>query len=169
MNSDPFPSPYLKRRNSMDSPLLPTNLHIPNKLKTSSFHLFDQSSFPTIDLELISLKSSPYTSLKDLLPSLSAIQSPTGGSCSQSLYEIPIRNHLVKQAAWAYLQPMSSSPNGSNQYSFRSMWVRFSTEYVKNPVNVFLGFLRRKVIPTITRVFDRILGAIRIRISTTTR
>ncbi|KAF1868116.1 hypothetical protein Lal_00018632 [Lupinus albus] len=39
-----------------------------------------------------------------MLPSTVAVNSPTASS---------IRNHLVKQAPWAYLQPMSASPTSS--------------------------------------------------------
>ncbi|OWM80447.1 hypothetical protein CDL15_Pgr019727 [Punica granatum] len=60
------------------------------------------------DIEMISLQSATYTSLRDLIPSSPpAIMSPTNNS---SWYEIPIRNPLVKQAALAYLQPMSTPP-----------------------------------------------------------
>ncbi|KAF9597759.1 hypothetical protein IFM89_021513 [Coptis chinensis] len=149
----------------MTSPLLPKDLHIPNlKQQSSSFPNSDTSSFPTVDLELLSLKPTAYTSLKEILPSLSAVQSPTGAS-TQSIYEIPIRNHLVKQAAWAYLQPMSASPGSANRHSFRRMWGRFSTWYLRNPINACYEFICQRVIPTITRAFDLILGAIRVLIN----
>ncbi|XWS40234.1 hypothetical protein CRYUN_Cryun18bG0122700 [Craigia yunnanensis] len=55
---------------------------------------------------MITIDSVTYTSLKDLLPtSPPAITSPTHNS---SWHEIPIKNPLVKHAALAYLQPMSS-------------------------------------------------------------
>ncbi|KAF5195201.1 Copii coat assembly protein sec16 protein [Thalictrum thalictroides] len=167
MNSQSLVPTSLRRRNSMVSPIVPFDLDIPNKKQSSSFPSTndDKSSFPTVDFELISLKSLAYTSLRDILPSLSAVQSPTGCN-TQSMYEIPIRNHLVKQAAWAYLQPMSASPGSSNRYSFRRMWTRFSTDYVRNPFKACFGFIRRRVLPMITQVFDRFLGAIQIRINT---
>ncbi|KAJ4715942.1 DNA-directed RNA polymerase subunit alpha like [Melia azedarach] len=72
----------------------------------SDFH--DHNPFQISDIEMISLQSATYTSLKDLLPpSPPAITSPTNNS---SWYEIPIKNPLVKHAALAYLQPMSSPP-----------------------------------------------------------
>ncbi|GAV79257.1 hypothetical protein CFOL_v3_22722, partial [Cephalotus follicularis] len=60
------------------------------------------------DIEMIALQTVTYTSLKDLLPaSPPSIMSPTHNS---SWNEIPIKNPLVKQAALAYLQPMSTPP-----------------------------------------------------------
>ncbi|EEF41111.1 conserved hypothetical protein [Ricinus communis] len=60
------------------------------------------------DMERISVKSATYTSLKDLLP-VSPL-SITSTSHNASWNEIPIKNPLVKQAALAYLQPMSTPP-----------------------------------------------------------
>ncbi|KAK8481710.1 hypothetical protein V6N13_018377 [Hibiscus sabdariffa] len=58
------------------------------------------------DIEMITIKSVSYTSLKDLMPtSLSSSSSP-----NSSWHEIPIKNPLVKQAALAYLQPVGSPP-----------------------------------------------------------
>ncbi|KAH7574828.1 hypothetical protein ACOSP7_005893 [Xanthoceras sorbifolium] len=71
------------------------------------------------DIELISLQVATYTSLKDLLPTSSSSpqQSVTSPSAhNSSWHEIPIRNPLVKQAALAYLQPMSSPlPDSGNK------------------------------------------------------
>ncbi|OVA07113.1 hypothetical protein BVC80_1289g28 [Macleaya cordata] len=164
MGSNEVPS-SLHRRNSIPSAMVPTKLDIPIKLQSSSFPITNGdrvSSLSAVDFELISLKSSQeYTSLKDLIPSSSpttAVQSPTASGI-QSCYEISIRNRLVKQAAWAYLQPMSSSPNSSGN-SFRRMWVRFSSECIRNPVNACLRFINRRIIPTISQALNRILGAI---------
>ncbi|GMN38224.1 hypothetical protein TIFTF001_007456 [Ficus carica] len=66
------------------------------------------------DLEMTAVQSSSveYTSLKDILPSASASASPAAVAMSptpsSSWHEIPIRNPLVKHAAMAYLQPMST-------------------------------------------------------------
>nr|DAD28913.1 TPA_asm: hypothetical protein HUJ06_030381 [Nelumbo nucifera] len=155
------PSSMLRRRNSISSSVVPTKLDLP--AQSSSFPVVNgdkSSSLPT-DFELVSLRSQTYTSLKDLLPSSPAavVQSPTGPG-SQSCYEISIRNRLVKQAAWAYLQPMSSSPSSSGTYFFHRMWVRVSSDYFRNPVNACLGFIKQHIIPVITRVFNRLLGAI---------
>lgn len=60
------------------------------------------------DIEMITIQTVTYTSLKDLLPaSPPTIMSPTQNS---SWHEIPIKNPLVKHAALAYLQPMSTPP-----------------------------------------------------------
>ncbi|KAK8626709.1 hypothetical protein V6N13_134342 [Hibiscus sabdariffa] len=58
------------------------------------------------DIEMITIKSVSYTSLKDLIPtSLSSSSSP-----NSSWHEIPIKNPLVKHAALAYLQPVGTPP-----------------------------------------------------------
>lgn len=65
--------------------------------------------FQISDIEMIKLQPATYTSLKDLLPaSHPSITSPTINS---SWSEIPIKNPLVKHAALAYLQPMSTPPD----------------------------------------------------------
>ncbi|KAL9682978.1 hypothetical protein QQ045_014790 [Rhodiola kirilowii] len=60
-----------------------------------------------------------YTSLKDILPATPSPPSGISPSHNSSWHEIPIRNHLVKQAAWAYLQPMST-PRQSGDSGFFS-------------------------------------------------
>ncbi|KAI4375814.1 hypothetical protein MLD38_013638 [Melastoma candidum] len=62
---------------------------------------------------MVSFNSTSYTSLRDLLPSLASsapVPFPRPPSSDSSLCEIPIKNPLVKHAAIAYLQPMSSAP-----------------------------------------------------------
>ncbi|KAG6604323.1 hypothetical protein SDJN02_04204, partial [Cucurbita argyrosperma subsp. argyrosperma] len=105
-----------------------------------------------IDLRLLSKSSSQsYTSLKDILPSSAvAVNSPTAASPANSGYEILIRNRLVKQAAWAYLQPMSASSYSAGPNLFHGLWLRFSTG---NPISSCLGFIRGCIIPSIIRVF----------------
>ncbi|KAJ9128619.1 hypothetical protein P3X46_033533 [Hevea brasiliensis] len=82
-----------------------------NNVELNSSFLFHNGfnpSFQISDIEMIAIQPVTYTSLKDLLPvSPPTISSPTHNS---SWYEIPIKNPLVKQAALAYLQPMSSPP-----------------------------------------------------------
>ncbi|KAK9196664.1 hypothetical protein WN943_004794 [Citrus x changshan-huyou] len=126
MASPPSPPPSLGRRNSISTTVpLPTKLSLPAKSSNYSYDDVSASSF-----ELISLKSpsSSYTSLKDLLPS-SGFNSPTAtGSAANSAYEISIRNRLVKQAAWAYLQPMSASPDSSTGSHFLCrIWIKISS------------------------------------------
>ncbi|MCL7022172.1 hypothetical protein MKW94_015605 [Papaver nudicaule] len=159
----PVSSSIRRRRNSFPSSMV---LDIPIQLQTNE----DKVSSSSLDFELFSFKPSSlsssaqdddkYTSLKDLMPySLSAAaQSPTG-SMIQPCYEISIRNRLVKQAAWAYLQPMSSSsPGSSSGNSIKRMWFRFENQYVKNPINACLDFIKRRLIPMVSRVFDRLIS-----------
>ncbi|MBA0633887.1 hypothetical protein Godav_029813, partial [Gossypium davidsonii] len=115
------PTSTIRRRNSITTPVqIPTKLTLltPKPLQTATSLSNGSATAPLpLDLELISLKASfaSYTSLKDILPSPAvAVNSPTAaGSATNSGYEISIRNRLVKQAAWAYLQPMSASPDSS--------------------------------------------------------
>ncbi|KAK3025882.1 hypothetical protein RJ639_041679 [Escallonia herrerae] len=121
---------------------------------TSSSSSSSFQSFPSADFELISIRPTSYTSLKDLLPSAAAVQSPTAPAASQSGYEITIRNRLVKQAAWAYLQPMSTSPDSAGQGFLHRLWVRISG-----------AGLFRFVDRVVTRAFDWMLRVIRVRTS----
>ncbi|CAI9783327.1 unnamed protein product [Fraxinus pennsylvanica] len=161
--------PLIRRRNSISASVevLPSNLillqhnsvsstttatTITNSTFTSSS---SSSSFPSDDIELLSIKpaSHNYTSLKDLLPSV-AVNSPRPSSSHQAQLEsdICIRNRLVKQAAWAYLQPMSISPDSAGNGFFHRLWPR---------VAAFLDFLNRQII----RALDWILRATHIRSS----
>ncbi|WJX79564.1 hypothetical protein P8452_62673 [Trifolium repens] len=106
------PTSTLRRHNSISAITSDKLLQSPRKppIRTSS-----------VDLELLLLKSpcTSYTSLKDLLSPKAAVNSPTASSANiNSGYEIPIRNRLVKQAAWAYLQPMSSTVENSSARNF---------------------------------------------------
>lgn len=90
-----------------DSHLVPLPSLSHSRLPTFLSH--NGFNFPEIeisDIEMTTIKKMTYTSLKDLIPaSPSTIMSPTHNS---SWNEIPIKNPLVKQAALAYLQPMST-------------------------------------------------------------
>ncbi|KAF3442721.1 hypothetical protein FNV43_RR16638 [Rhamnella rubrinervis] len=121
LNPHPLLSSNLRRRNSIATSVpasltLPLTHPITESLHSSSFPNQNGAMAPPpppLDFELVSLKSSlAYTSLKDLIPTSPGgfVNSPTAASAANSGYEISIRNRLVKQAAWAYLQPMSSSP-----------------------------------------------------------
>ncbi|XP_022132713.1 uncharacterized protein LOC111005510 [Momordica charantia] len=143
----PAPSlspPVLRRRNSIPIP------------SSAAMTPPDGTVFPPpppspIDLRLLSFKSSSqsYTSLKDILPSTAAVNSPTAASAPNSGYEISIRNRLVKQAAWAYLQPMSASSYSAGPNFFHRVCLRLSAG---NPITDCLGFIRGTVIPAIVRV-----------------
>ncbi|KAM4089463.1 hypothetical protein ACB094_07G153700 [Castanea mollissima] len=76
---------------------------------------FNSEDLPDSDIEMITIPSVTYTSLKDLLPSSSTTSPPSAITpammmmINSSWYdEIPIKNPLVKHAALAYLQPMST-------------------------------------------------------------
>lgn len=122
----PHDHPLLRRRSS-----LPFSVVVaPAKLNILLHH--HQSSSATTssssdDMELLSIKpnSHSYTSLKDLLPT-AAVNSPRPSSAplGQSGSDICIRNRLVKQAAWAYLQPMSTSPGSADGSFVRRIWPR---------------------------------------------
>ncbi|KAG6595160.1 hypothetical protein SDJN03_11713, partial [Cucurbita argyrosperma subsp. sororia] len=139
------PASILSRRTSIPSSAImpPPNVAVSPPLSSP------------IDLRILSSKSSSqsYTSLKDILPSASAsaaaFNSPTAASPANSGYEISIRNRLVKQAAWAYLQPMSASSYSTGSNFFHRFWLRFSAA---NPIANSLGFIRGSIIPAIVRV-----------------
>ncbi|KAJ4705369.1 putative COPII coat assembly protein SEC16 [Melia azedarach] len=154
------PTP-LRRRNS-----IATSVPIPQRLALSTKPLHT-SSLPNGDVpsfELVSLKScSSYTSLKDLIPPATAVNSPTAGSAANSGYEISIRNRLVKQAAWAYLQPMSASPDDSAPDFLRRIWMKFSS--AQNSISSCLRLINYHIIYSISRAIDRILGVLRVYIS----
>ncbi|KNA15588.1 hypothetical protein SOVF_096880 [Spinacia oleracea] len=153
----------LLRRNSIPSAVI-----VPTKLNKSNGNHHNRSpppppSFSAVDFELLPFKSpglDAYTSLKDILPcSPSSILSPTpavalAGISSSSVgsgYEISIRNRLVKQAAWAYLQPtVSSSPSSSSRR------LLFSGEYIRPMIVNF----RRTVFETAARAYDWLVDAL---------
>ncbi|KAE8657781.1 hypothetical protein F3Y22_tig00116982pilonHSYRG00055 [Hibiscus syriacus] len=156
----------LRRHNSISTPVqVPAKLTLwtPKPLQIATSLPYGCAAPSPLDLELISLKASSasYTSLKDILPSpVVAINSPTAaGSAANSGYEILIRNRLVKQAAWAYLQPMSATPDSSGNHLFRQLWLRFSSQ---NPISSCLRFFNHKLVPCLTRLVDRIFGSIGI-------
>ncbi|KAL2503070.1 uncharacterized protein Fot_36918 [Forsythia ovata] len=117
------------------------------------------SSFPSDDFELLSIKptSHSYTSLKDLLPSVT-VNSPRPSASSQAQLgsDICIRNRLVKQAAWAYLQPMSTSPDSSGNGFLHRFWPR---------VAAFFDFVNRQIVRVLTGALDWLLRATQIRSS----
>ncbi|CAO2839269.1 unnamed protein product [Amaranthus hypochondriacus] len=153
----------LKRHNSIPSAVLvPYRKHktappVVNGNHRSPPSSSPPTSFPGVDFDISTLKQPPhnsYTSLKDMIPSSpSSILSPTpaatlagiSSSSSGSGYEISIRNRLVKQAAWAYLQPaVLTSPSSSSRRLCLS--VDFFTAMVSD--------FRRIVSDAFTRVYD---------------
>ncbi|KAG6580732.1 hypothetical protein SDJN03_20734, partial [Cucurbita argyrosperma subsp. sororia] len=147
------PLPNLRRRNSITVPVVvPSKLNLLAATKSSR----GVASSPPLPLafELVPIKSSSpsspslaYTSLRDILPSATAIYSPTAASAANSGYEISIRNRLVKQAAWAYLQPMASSPSSSGPHLLHRIWLRFSA---------WLSFVNLPIISSVTNACNRI-------------
>ncbi|KAK3226968.1 hypothetical protein Dsin_006830 [Dipteronia sinensis] len=160
----------LRRRNSISTSVpLPSKLTLPPKpLHTTS--LPNASTSPS-SFEFISFKSSltnNYTSLKDILPFSSkggaaAVNSPTPRPAVNYSYEISIRNHLVKQAAWAYLQPMSASPGSSGHHYFRRIWMRFTS--AQNSISSCLRYINSRIISGLSRAIDRIRRAIFVHVS----
>ncbi|KAM1096356.1 hypothetical protein ACFX15_013460 [Malus domestica] len=159
-----LPSSKLGRRNSIStSVVVPAKLSLLSdtttpasatkhlqRLHSSTFPNGDVSppAPPQLDLEFLSHKSSEsYTSLKDLLPS-SAVNSPTAASANNSGYEISIRNRLVKQAAWAYLQPMSSTSGPSGPNFLRRLCQKLSP---------CLSFFTNRIVPLLSRALRRTL------------
>ncbi|GFP82693.1 hypothetical protein PHJA_000412400 [Phtheirospermum japonicum] len=134
--------PLLRRRKSSSASKLTLFPHhnSSSSSTTTTTATSSSSSFPSDDLELLSIKptSRSYTSLKDLLPTV-AVNSPKPNSAHQAQpgSDICIRNRLVKQAAWAYLQPMSTSPGSAGNNFFHRLWPR---------VAAFFDFVRRSVI-----------------------
>ncbi|XP_028787479.1 uncharacterized protein LOC114743434, partial [Neltuma alba] len=109
---------------------IPTSVVVPPR--ADSYAAATHTPRPSVlDLDFGSIKSpSSYTSLRDVLPSsAAAVNSPTASSAAtNSSYHISIRNRLVKQAAWAYLQPLSASPQSSSGPNIlRRLSLRFSS------------------------------------------
>ncbi|KAA8516794.1 hypothetical protein F0562_017096 [Nyssa sinensis] len=175
------PNHLLRRRNSIaTSVVVPAKLSLPAKphhttsfpngttTATSTTSLSSSSSlqsFPSVDFKLISIQPLSYTSLKDLLPS-TAVESPKPTTpVGHSGCEISIRNRLVKQAAWAYLQPMAASPVADGRHFLHRLWAKLTDNCPMNPFTTFLRFIDQHVIRIMIREFDRLLRAIRVRSS----
>ncbi|XVF55825.1 hypothetical protein PTKIN_Ptkin06aG0067500 [Pterospermum kingtungense] len=162
------PPSTLRRRYPIAAPFqIPAKLTLltPNPLQTADSLPNGVAASPPLHLDPIKTSfAASYTSLKDILPSpAAAVNSPTAaGSATNFGYEISIRNRLVKQAAWAYLQPMSASPDSSGPRFFRRLWRRFSSQ---NPFSSCLCFFRLKLFPALTRLLHRVLRSIGIHFS----
>jgi hypothetical protein len=153
-------SSRLRRRNSIATSVVVVPTKLSFITSTTTKPLQSSNSFPhqngtvprppPLDFELLSSSSSlNYTSLKDLLPSSSASASATNAMASPTAtvasgYEISIRNRLVKQAAWAYLQPMSSSPGSSGTHFLHRLWLSL------------ISFFKRRVVPALTQLLQRV-------------
>ncbi|XP_009763678.1 uncharacterized protein [Nicotiana sylvestris] len=163
-------NPILRRRNSVMLPKKLTLQHqtsasttITTTATSSSSASSSLTNSASDDFELFSIKPVSYTSLRDILPP-SAVNSPrpmTSPHQGQSGSEISIRNRLVKQAAWAYLQPMSTSPDSSG----RSLFRRTFLFPVNNPVAGILDCIDRYIFAPLTKAVDWLLRAVRVRSS----
>lgn len=103
-----------------------------------------------------------YTSLCDLLQddeSSARLQSPT------SCYDIPIRNMLVKQAAYAYLQPQKSPKPQKEQSWFGRIFLqvdedgsssteRHSSDRSSDGCKGFVCYIFRMFVVVLKRVID---------------
>ncbi|KAI4370151.1 hypothetical protein MLD38_018528 [Melastoma candidum] len=131
-NSTPAASSVPSDDDSLPHPHPLHALSFPNgitKLCPPPIVVADPSSTP--------LLLSSYSSLKDFLPPSSSPQvlcSPTTS--------ISIRHRLVKQAAWAYLQPAAVSPVSPPVPSFRRLCSSFSSCF-RRLFSFFSGLLRR--------------------------
>ncbi|KAL0842709.1 hypothetical protein Bca101_015954 [Brassica carinata] len=145
----PPSSTPLRRRNSISTTTPVITTDIPFAIDPST----------TFDFGLISLKPPSYTSLRDIIssPSNSSVNLPSiNGSSSPVLStvgDISIRNPLVKQAAWSYLQPtaLTSSEDSSEWSQFlRGVWLHFSAgiQFLKR---MFDWILQSLCIPQIVR------------------
>ncbi|KAM0009590.1 hypothetical protein Hdeb2414_s0022g00618831 [Helianthus debilis subsp. tardiflorus] len=103
----------------------------------------------SIEFELLSMKPACYTSLRDILRSPATVVqlSKAPYSAANPGYEIMIRNRLVKQAAWAYLQPMSTNTESGGSAVLNRLWTQFT------------GALFR----LITTTFDCILRSLQVK------
>uniref|UniRef100_A0A7N0V4U3 Uncharacterized protein n=1 Tax=Kalanchoe fedtschenkoi TaxID=63787 RepID=A0A7N0V4U3_KALFE len=150
---------FLPRISSFLPPSAVTDTTTPSSSHSSASPLL---SFPSVDLDLISLNFQSYTSLKDILPTTSLVNSPTtaGSPSSAAPYDIPIRNRLVKQAAWAYLQPMAASPTSSTTPFFHRL---LAGRYFLPPLSSLCRLFNCGLIPVLTRAFNQLLIHLRIR------
>ncbi|KMZ73541.1 hypothetical protein ZOSMA_146G00160 [Zostera marina] len=95
-----------------------------------------------------------YTSLSDLLQddqSSPRLQSPT------SCYDIPIKNMLVKQAAYAYLQPKTSPKPQIDQSWFGSILLpsdEAEPHRSSDGCKGFVGYIFKMFVVVIKRVLD---------------
>lgn len=139
--------PHLRRWNSIATSIV---LASP-KSAASGRNLRAATLSSSDDLELLPLKpaSHAYSSLKDLLPSIGTVNSPQLKTTPLGS-DICIRNRLVKQAARAYLTPMSAFPTTADDNFFRRLWTG-----VAALIDLFCS--------AAVRILDGAIRAVRIR------
>eukprot|EP01018_Ginkgo_biloba_P031434 Gb_10094 [translate_table: standard] len=125
-----------------------------NKVEWTSLN---DSEFP-IATELIDLNGVhglKYTSLRDIMPSSPTnMGSPRREANWCNCTDISIKNHLVKHAARAYLQPMATENIDEGDF-FMRCWTmltndRYFKECIKAPIESCIGFL--------SKTFDYLVG-----------
>lgn len=135
--------PHLRRWNS-----IATSVVVGSPISAASCrNLRGATLSSSDDLELLPLKpaaSHAYSSLRDLLPSIGAVNSPKLKTKPIGS-DIRIRNRLVKQAARAYLSPMSAYPASADGSFFRRVWSGVAALidlFCSNAVRILDGALR---------------------------
>lgn len=91
------------------SPIMSTTFLLPNAIN-SYHHYNNNTQFQKIvDVEMVAFQSDQsYTSLRDLLPANEI------SNRKDSWREIPIKEPLLQQAAWAYLRPAMTAARDSD-------------------------------------------------------
>ncbi|CAI9786418.1 unnamed protein product [Fraxinus pennsylvanica] len=135
----------LKPHSDLDFPLM-------NRSQARRFLVADGNNrFQYSDIEMIPIQNSSYTSLKDILPvSPTSTRSPVTIRMD-SWKEIPIKNPLVKHAAWAYLQPMAMAVLDDDDGRF---FVRKMMDKCRGLIGCFYGvvlWLSRAYFPSNSR------------------
>lgn len=136
--------PHLRRWNSIATSVVVAS---PKSAASGRNLCGAATSSSSDDLELLPLKpaaSHAYSSLKDLLPSIGAVNSPKLKTAPLGS-DIRIRNRLVKQAARAYLSPMSAYPASADGSFFRRLWSGVAALidlFCSNAVRILDGALR---------------------------
>ncbi|KAM7475178.1 hypothetical protein LguiB_022421 [Lonicera macranthoides] len=96
--------------NPNHSPIMSTTLLLPNAI--NNYHHFNNNTKQfqkIVDVEMVAFQSDQsYTSLRDLLPANEI------SNRKDSWREIPIKDPLLQQAAWAYLRPAMTAARDSN-------------------------------------------------------
>lgn len=160
---DPSPTSSLRRRLSLAGAGGPPAklLSLPSAANTAA----DLA----VDVELVSLGNAPlaYTSLKDIIPALpsltpmspAAAAGPATAATGHSRGDIPIRNRLVKQAAWAYLQPMAASSQSTAGSVFHRLCSRIAGD-LRDHFAAGIHFFRLRVVPAISQAFGCLFGVL---------
>ncbi|GAB4853121.1 hypothetical protein Ancab_017305 [Ancistrocladus abbreviatus] len=144
------------------------SFHTPNGLTSTASTSSGNSTFypTTSDVELVVLRPVTYTSLKDITPSSPPSQQgvltppASGGTRKNSWDDVAIKNPLVKQAAIAYLQPMSTPPVMGDRNWLQRLKDKFCFGRDDEEVNQLgcLGFANHVVFVPIRGILCRAIG-----------